>query len=67
MDSDDQNSGVMMECMTGDNDATKRFYGRVEEIWELDYSRLHNTTMFRVRWATTSEGSSSAFYLNRYS
>ncbi len=52
MDSDDQNSGVMMECMTGsDNGATERFYGRVEEIWELDYSGLHNTTIFRVRWA----------------
>ena len=52
MDSDDQNSGVTMECMTGsDNGATERFYGRVEEIWELDYSGLHNTTMFRVRWA----------------
>ena len=52
MDSDDQNSGVTMECMTGrDNGATERFYGRVEEIWELDYSGLHNATMFRVRWA----------------
>ena len=50
MDSDDQNSGVTMECMIGsDNGTTKRFYGRVEEIWELDYSGLHNTTMFRVR------------------
>ena len=43
MDSDDQNSGVMMECMTGSNNGgTERFYGRVEEIWELDYSGLHN-------------------------
>ena len=41
-----------MECMTGsDNGATERFYGRVEEIWELDYAGLHNATMFRVRWA----------------
>ena len=52
MDSDDQNSGVTMECMTdSDNGATERFYGRVEEIWELDYSGLHNATMFHVRWA----------------
>ena len=56
MDSDDQNSGVTMECMTGsDNGATERFYGRVEEIWELDYSGLHNTTMFCVRWAKNVE------------
>ena len=48
MDNDDQNSGVTMECMF---DATERFYRRVEEIWELDYSGLHNATMFRVRWA----------------
>ena len=45
-----------MECMTGsDNGATERFYERVEEIWELDYSRLHNTTMLRVRWAKNVE------------
>ena len=41
-----------MECMTGtDNSAFERFYGRVEEIWELDYYGLHNATMFCVRWA----------------
>ena len=43
MDSDDQNSGVTMACMTGsDNGTTERFYGRVEESWELDYFGLHN-------------------------
>ena len=45
----------MMECMTGDNGATKRFYRRVEEIWELDYSGLHSATMFCVRWAKNVE------------
>ena len=56
MDNDDQNSRVTMECMTGsDNGATERFYGRVEEIWELDYSGLHNTTMFHVRWSKNVE------------
>ena len=50
--SDDQNSGVTMEAMIGsDNGATERFYGRVKDIWELDYSRVHNATMFCVRWA----------------
>ena len=43
IDSDDQNSRVTMECMTdSDNGATEIFYRRVEEIWELDYSGLHN-------------------------
>jgi hypothetical protein len=32
INSDFQNSGVTMECMTGDNAATERFYGRIEEI-----------------------------------
>ena len=41
-----------MECMTAsDNGATVRFYGKVEEIWELDYSGLHSAMMFHVRWA----------------
>jgi hypothetical protein len=51
INSDFQNSGVTMECMTGDNAATERFYGRVKEIWELDYAGLHDATMFCVRWA----------------
>ena len=28
----------------------ERYYGRVEEIWELNYYGLHNATMFCVRW-----------------
>ena len=55
MKSDFQNSGVTIECMTDDNGSTERFYRRVEEIWELNYSRLHNVTMFRVRWAKNVE------------
>jgi hypothetical protein len=52
MDSDYQNSGVTIECLTNDaNDTTERFYGRVEEIWELDYARMHDAMMFCVRWA----------------
>ena len=47
--SDDQNSRVTVEAMTGN--VIERYYGRVEEIWELNYSGLHNATMFRVRWA----------------
>jgi len=55
MKSDFQNSGVTIECMTDDNGSTERYYGRVEEIWELNYSGLHNATMFRVRWAKNVE------------
>ena len=51
MDSDYQNSGVTIQCVTDTNGTTERFYGRVEEIWELDYAGMHDATMFRVRWA----------------
>ena len=43
-----QNSGVTMESFTGD--VKERYYGRIEEIWELDYSG-DKVPMFRVRWA----------------
>jgi hypothetical protein len=60
MTSDFQNSGVTMECMTGDG-FSERFYGRVDKIWELDYSRLHSATMFRVRWAKNVERENQYF------
>ena len=37
-----------MESFTGD--VKERYYGRIEEIWELDYSG-EKVPMFRVRWA----------------
>ena len=46
--SDYQNSGVTMESYTGD--VKIRYYGRIEEIWELNYSG-EKVPMFRVRWA----------------
>jgi hypothetical protein len=42
------NSGVTMESYTGD--VKLRHYGRIKEIWELDYSG-EKVSMFRVRWA----------------
>ena len=51
MDSDYQNSGVTIQCVTDASGTTERFYGRVEEIWELDYAGMHDATMFCVRWA----------------
>ena len=49
--SDYQNSGVTMESYTGDKKL--RYYGRIEEIWELNYSG-EKVPMFRVRWARMS-------------
>ena len=46
---------MTISCVTGANGTTEGFYGRVEEIWELDYSGLHNTMMFRVIWAKNVE------------
>ena len=48
INSDDQNSGVTMESMT--ENVIERYYRRVEEIWELNYSGLHSAAMFHVRW-----------------
>jgi hypothetical protein len=45
---DYQNSGVTMESYTGD--VKERYYGRIEEIWELSYAG-EKVPMFRVRWA----------------
>ena len=49
MDSDYQISGVTIRCVTDANATTERFYGRVKEIWELDYARMHDASMFRVK------------------
>ncbi|KAK1684682.1 hypothetical protein QYE76_045530 [Lolium multiflorum] len=46
MKSDYQNSGVTMESYTGD--VKQRYYGKIEEIWELSYAG-ENVPMFRVR------------------
>ena len=50
-----QNSGVTMLSYTDDKtDVKERFYGRIEEIWELDYVG-ETMPMFRVRWAKSVE------------
>ncbi|KAK1686888.1 hypothetical protein QYE76_047736 [Lolium multiflorum] len=50
-----QNSGVTMLSYTDDKtDVKERFYGRIEEIWELDYVGV-TIPMFRVRWAKSVE------------
>ena len=47
-DSDYQNSGVSMLSIT-DNES-KRYYGRIEEIWELEYGESYTMLLFRVKW-----------------
>src|SRR3954469_22835522 len=46
-----QNSGVTMVSSIGNEKL--QYYGRIEEIWKLDYSR-EKVPMFRVRWARRS-------------
>ena len=43
-----QNSRLTMESYTGND--KDRYYGRIEEIWELSYAG-EKVPMFRVRWA----------------
>ncbi|KAK1629083.1 hypothetical protein QYE76_003398 [Lolium multiflorum] len=43
-----QNSGVTMDSWTGD--VKTRYYGRIEEIWELSYAG-EKVPMFHIRWA----------------
>jgi len=50
-----QNSGVTMKSFTNDSTTdVLRYYGRIEEIWELDYCG-EKVPMFRVRWAKSVE------------
>jgi hypothetical protein len=46
---DYQNSSITMVSYTGEE--KKRYYGKIEEIWELDYIS-EKLSMFHVRWAT---------------
>lgn len=48
MKRDYQNSGVAMESYAGND--KNRYYGRIEEIWELSYVG-EKVPMFHVRWA----------------
>lgn len=42
-----------MEALTVN--VKNRHYSRIEEIWELDYSRVAPIPMFHVRWAKSIE------------
>jgi hypothetical protein len=50
-----QNSGVTMLSYADDEATVKqRYFGRIEEIWELNYCG-ESVPMFRVRWAKNVE------------
>ncbi|KAK1651127.1 hypothetical protein QYE76_068932 [Lolium multiflorum] len=44
----------MLSYTDDKTDVKERFYGRIEEIWELDYVGV-TVPMFRVRWAKSVE------------
>jgi predicted ATPase len=50
-----QNSGVtMVSFADGETTVKERFFGRTEEIWELEYYE-ETVPMFCVRWAKSVE------------
>ena len=50
-----QKAGVTMMFEDEKGTGQKRFYERIEEIWELNYAGLYKKTIFRVRWAKSVE------------
>jgi hypothetical protein len=44
-----QNSGVMIEAVPHDGAKSKPYYGRIEEIWELEYVAFR-TPLFLCEW-----------------
>jgi hypothetical protein len=44
-----------MEFWNDDGNGKKRYYGMIEEIWELEYSGEYKMAMFHVRWAKCVE------------
>ena len=58
-DSDYQNSGVSMLSTTANE--SKRYYGRIEEIWELEYGESYTVSLFHVRWAKSVQKEERGF------
>jgi len=57
--SEHQNSGVTMLSYTGPE--KDRYYGRIEEIWELNYIG-EKVPMFRVRWAKQIQKENNGYF-----
>ena len=50
-----QNSGVRIDA-TYTNRNKEAYYGRIEEIWELDYGPYFKVPLFRCQWVKVTRG-----------
>jgi hypothetical protein len=53
--STNQNSGVRVDAMEP-NGNIHTYYGRIEEIWELDYAHNFKVPLFRCQWVKMNGG-----------
>jgi hypothetical protein len=53
--STNQNSGVCVDAMEL-NGNIHTYYGRIEEIWELDYAHNFKVPLFRCQWVKMNGG-----------
>ena len=53
--STNQNSGVRIDG-TDPNGNIQTYYGRIEEIWELDYAPNFKVPLFRCQWVKLTGG-----------
>jgi hypothetical protein len=52
--STNQNSGVRMDAT--DNNEKRRYYGYIEEIWELDHGPILKIPLFWCKWVMLTGG-----------
>ena len=53
--STNQNSGVHIDAIDP-NENKEIYYGRIEEIWELDYGPYFKVPLFRCQWVKVTGG-----------
>jgi hypothetical protein len=53
--STNQNSGVRIDAIDP-NGNKETYYGRIEEIWELDYVPYFKVPLFRCQWVRVTRG-----------
>jgi len=53
--STNQNSGVRVDAKEPNGDI-HTYYGRIKEIWELDYAHNFKVPLFRCQWVKLTEG-----------
>ena len=53
--STNQNSGVRIDA-TDPSENKQTYYGRIEEIWELDYASHFKVPLFKCQWVKTTGG-----------